>query len=136
MLISSISYSQSATVHFFYGTDKMLGGEMLFNVRGTESLYLGGGFSGALEQNRTIRPIADDEKWCSLYAVGSLGYYKSVLIKSKAGLAVYTGKNTFEEVLYKPLVGIGVMYELNQDFGIEGGFDTFNGVTIGFTVIF
>jgi hypothetical protein len=136
LLVSAASQGQNATVHFFYGSPKILGSEIMFHLRGTESSYLGGGFSGALEQNRVERPLSKDEKWCSIYAVGSLGFFKSILVKGKGGLAVYTGKNSYKEVLYKPLVGIGAMYGITKDVGIEIGYDTFNNGTIGFTVLF
>lgn len=136
MLVSGIGYAQETTIHFYYGTEKMLGSEVMFHLKGTESTYIGGGFSGALEQDRTVRPIADDEKWCSIYGVTSFGYFQSLLIKGKAGLAVYTGKNSFKEVLYKPLLGVGIMYPLTEDVGLEAGFDTFNYGTIGVTILF
>jgi hypothetical protein len=134
---------------------------MMFNIRGTESFYLGGGFSGALNQKKSDGSVAYgnitaselqyatkslDEEWCSIYGVGSTGFIKNILIKYKGGLSVYNRKITFEngqsiynkidKVLYKPLIGIGGMYSINDDFGIEVGFDTFNKFTGGFAVLF
>jgi hypothetical protein len=136
ILFINMAYSQNTTIHFYYGTEKMLGSEVMFHIRNTESIYLGGGFNGALEQNRETRPIPNDEKWCSLYATGSTGFIWNLLMKYKAGLAVYTGKNDFKEVLYKPLIGIGAMYPITKDIGLEIGYDTFNNGTIGFTILF
>jgi len=135
ILFTSITYAQNTTVHFYYGTEKMLGGELMFHIRGTESFHLGGGFSGTLESTR-IRPLPNDIKWCSIYATASLGYFKSILVKYKGGLAVYNSKNTINEVNYKPLVGIGAMYSITKDIGIELGYDTFNQGTVGFTILF
>lgn len=161
LLVSSICFAQNTTVHFFYGTSQIAGGEMMFNMRGTESIYLGGGFSGALNQKKSDGKIAYgdiseselqyaikslDEEWCSIYGIGSTGFIRKVLIKYKAGLSVYNRKITFDnnqlvynkidKVLYKPLIGIGAMYSINKDFGIEIGVDTFNKFTGGFAVLF
>ena len=54
LMINSISYSQNTTMHFYYGTAKNFGGEVLFQIRGTESTYLGGGFSGAYIKDKFI----------------------------------------------------------------------------------
>jgi len=136
ILLSSICYSQSTTLHFYYGSEETLGAEAMFHIKNTDSFYLGFGYAGALKQNRRERPIANDEKWCSLYAIGSYGYLGPLLVKYKAGLATYTGKNDFKEVLYKPFIGGGFMYPINDDIGVELGGDTFNYATIGFTVQF
>jgi len=34
-------------------------------------------------------------------------------------------------VSYKPLIGVSAMYSINNDFGVEMGYDTFNKATIG-----
>jgi hypothetical protein len=161
LLVSSICYAQSTTVHFFYGSSQIAGGEMTFNLRGTESSYLGGGFSGALNQRKADGTVAYgnineselqyatksiDEEWCSIYAIGGNRFIKKLLIKYKGGLSVYNKKTTFDngdiiynkidKVLYKPLIGVGAMYEINKDFGIEIGIDTFNKFTGGFAVLF
>jgi len=161
LLVSSMCHAQNTTVHFFYGTSQIAGGEMMFNIRGTENFYLGGGFSGALNQKKSDGTIAYgnittselqyavkslDEEWCSIYGVGSSGFIRKVLIKYKGGLSVYNRKKTFDngqlvynkidKVLYKPLIGIGAMYSINKDLGIEVGIDTFNKFTGGFAVLF
>ena len=161
------SYSQSATIHFYYGSNEMLGAEMLFKLRGTENTYLGGGFSGALNKRKAVGEwqsghiTANDlkyksgyksEQWTSIYAKASAGYLGKFLITFKGGLAVYdrkmefTGENrtTLEplyynknyEVNYRPMGGIGAMYQVFGDYGIEASYDTFNGATLGFTVVF
>lgn len=161
LLVSGMCYAQTTTVHFFYGTSEIAGSEMTFNIRGTESTYIGGGFSGALNQKKSDGTIAYghisesemqyatkslNEEWCSIYGVGGTGFIRKVLIKYKAGLSVYNKKITFDngqiiynkidKVLYKPLVGVGAMYEINKDFGVEIGVDTFNKFTGGFAVLF
>ena len=163
LLVSSMCYAQTTTttVHFFYGSSQIAGSEMTFNIRGTESSYIGGGFSGALNQKKSDGTVAYgdinaselqyatkslNEEWCSIYGVGGTGLIRKVLIKCKAGLSVYNKKTTFEngqliynkidKVLYKPLIGVGAMYEINDDIGIEVGIDTFNKFTGGFAVLF
>ena len=44
--------------------------------------------------------------------------------------------NKIDKVVYKPLVGVSAMYALSNDYGVELGVDTFNKVTVGFTVLF
>lgn len=129
LLLSASCYSQQAAVSFFYGTEKTLGAELLVNI--SDSFYLGGGFGGALKPDRT----KDNEKWCDIYAVTSFGYIGNVMIKEKAGLSTFTSDNG-KTVSYKPLIGIGAMYDVTKDLGIEIGADTFNKLTIGFCVIF
>lgn len=161
LLVSCVCYAQTTTVHFFYGSSQIAGSEMTFNIRGTESSYIGGGFSGALNQDKSDGTVvygdineselqyatkSIDEEWCSIYGVGGTGFIKKVVIKYKAGLSVYNKKTTFDngqllynkidKVLYKPLFGVGAMYEINKDFGIEIGIDTFNKFTGGFAVLF
>ena len=131
LLLSGWAYSQNTTIHFYGASAKILGGEIMFNIRGTESLYLGGGFSGATSPDRT----ANHEKWCSLYAVGSTGYLGPVMVKYKAGLAAFTNAD-IAKVDYRPLAGIGAMVALTKDFGLEIGYDTFNNASVGFTVFF
>ncbi len=169
LLLSGLSsYSQSAIIHFFYGSNEMLGGETLFLLRGTENTYLGGGFSGALNKNKAkgtwqAGHINDNdlknvvlgtisEQWCSLYLKASTGYVGKFLITYKGGLAVYDRKMEFlgklptnnedfyynknYEVLYRPMVGLGAMYQITEDFGLEASYDSFNGATIGISAIF
>lgn len=129
LLLSASCYSQQATVSFFYGTSNTLGSELLMPV--TDYFSLGGGFGGAINPDR----ICNNERWCDIYAVTSFGYIGNVMIKEKAGLSTFTSNNG-KTISYKPLIGIGAMYALNKDYGIEAGIDSFNGVTIGFCVIF
>lgn len=159
LLLAFTGYSQTTTLHFYYSSANNSGAEILTAVRGTESAYLGGGFSGALKQQPVtpghinaydLRQTVNrsfSEKWCSLYAVGSFGFLGPVLVKYRGGLAVYNRKVDFEtangftyskidRVEYKPLIGVSVMYELTKDVGIEAGFDSFNKATIGLTVLF
>lgn len=163
LLLTTVSYAQEdATVHFYYGSAEMLGAEILYHPKSTESFFIGGGFSGALNQRKAegeaeYSRITEydkeqtklghlNEQWCSLYVTSSFGFFKGILIKYKTGLAVYNKKITFEsdthqynkieKVLYKPLIGIGAMYSINKDVGIELGIDSFNKATIGFTVLF
>ena len=163
LLIPILSFSQEeATVHFYYGSAQMLGAEILYHPKNTESFFIGGGFSGALNQrkadgNAEYSRITDydrrqtkighlNEQWCSLYVTSSFGFLGSVLVKYKTGLAVYNKKVTFESgtyqynkiesVLYRPLIGIGAMYSISKDYGIEIGADTFNKITIGITANF
>lgn len=74
------------------------------------------------------------EKWCDAYLVSSFGYIGDVMVKYKTGLSVYCKKG--KEVNYKPLLGIGAMYSITKDFGIEAGFDSFNEITVGVSVNF
>lgn len=155
LLLAFTGYSQSTSVHFYYSTEQTTGAELLIAVRGTESAYLGGGFSGAwgvktslptkineYDKRQTVTD-KDREEWCSLYATASFGYLGPVLVKYRAGLAVYNDKVTFnddytkiEKVAFKPLIGVSAMYELTKDIGLEVGFDNFNKLTAGITVLF
>lgn len=159
LLLAFTGFAQSASVHFYYSSANNAGAEIMFALRGTDSAYLGGGFSGALNQQSVTTGHINaydldqtvnrsfSEKWCSLYAVGSLGFLKSVLVKYRGGLAVYNRKVDFEtvngfkyskidKIEYKPLLGVSTMYALTQDVGLEAGFDTFNKVTLGVTILF
>lgn len=131
LLFTVITQAQETTMHFYYGTANTLGAEFITHVANTDSFYLGGGFGGVLTQNRYSGKA---EKWCNIYASTSFGYINQIMIKERAGLAVYC-KNG-KEVTYKPMVGISGMYEITKDIGIEVGFDTFNIGTIGFTILF
>lgn len=128
LLLSTIAQAQTV-MSFNYGTSNTLGAEILTNV--TDNFSLGGGFGGVLTQDRYSGRY---ERWCDLYAVSSFGYIGNVMIKEKAGLSVYCRDG--REVSYKPLIGIGAMYAVSKDYGVEIGADSFNGVTIGFCVIF
>lgn len=128
LLLTTIAQAQTV-ISFHYGTSNTAGAELLTPV--TDNFSLGGGFGGVLTQDRYSGKA---EKWCDIYAVSSFGYIVNVMIKEKAGLSVYI--KDAEKVTYKPLLGIGAMYALNKDYGVEIGADTFNGVTIGFCVIF
>lgn len=157
ILLSAISYSQNTTIHFYYGTENTAGAEIMFLLRGTDSAFLGGGFSGALKQKQAFGEINaydlkqtilsdENESWCSLYLSGSFGFLKTILLKYRGGLAVYNNKITFlsgsyeytkiDHVVYKPMLGVSAMYSITDDFGIEAGFDTFNKCTVGLTVNF
>lgn len=129
LLLSTFAYCQTTTIHFYYGTEKMLGSEIMFQIK--DHTYLGGGFSGALNPDRSL----NDEKWCSVYATASFGYIGNIMIKYKAGLATFTNKK-ITDVNYKPLIGIGAMYQISKDIALEIGYDTFNCGTVGFTVLF
>ncbi len=131
MLVSGLANAQTTTIHFYGATAKTLGAEVMFKLKGTESAYIGGGYSGATSPERT----ANHEKWCSLYAVGSLGYLGPLLVKYKAGLATFTNAK-IEHVDYRPMAGISVMYTISKDFGLEAGYDSFNNAAVGFTVLF
>jgi hypothetical protein len=151
--------AQNTTIHFYYAQEQTTGGEIMFALRGTESSYLGGGFSGAWD----VKEVAPghinaydlkqkitrefNEEWCSLYAVGSLGFLGPVLVKYRGGLAVYNHKVDFEndngykyskldKAVFKPMAGVSAMYALTKDVGLEVGADTFNKVTLGFTILF
>lgn len=123
MLFTTFSWGQNTTISFFYGTSHTLGGEVLTKVN--DGLSLGLGYGGT-----TVK----QSKWCDIYAVSSFGYIGQVMIKEKAGLAVYTDEH--KQAYYKPLIGIGAMYQVNKNYGLELGLDTFNKVTIGFCAIF
>lgn len=159
LFLATISYSQTAAIHFYGSSEQTLGSEVLFLLRNTESCYLGGGFSGALVQKKVMsngltefdkkQAILDtfNEEWCSIYATGSLGFIQALMVKFKAGLGVYNHKIDFvtnngyeytkiDRVNYQPMVGISGMYTITKDIGMEIGFDTFNKGTIGFTILF
>ncbi|MDR6845053.1 hypothetical protein [Flavobacterium granuli] len=155
LFISISCYSQNTTIHFYYGAKNIVGSEIMFHIKNTESTYFGGAFSGALKQEPTmpgkITAYFSDqtvtksfnEEWCSIYGVGSSGLFKSILIKYKGGLSVYNRKVEFnneyykiDKIVYKPLIGIGAMYAVTDDIGVEAGIDTFNKGTIGLTVNF
>lgn len=159
VLFSGTMYSQSdATMHFYAGSARTLGSELLIHVNDTDSFYLGGGFGGTTNAVYVPRsPINDydkqyivnsfDEEWCSLYGVTSFGFFKAVMIKFKGGLAVYNRKVNFEndngfkyvkldKALFRPLLGASAMYSITEDVGVEVGLDTFNHATLGFTILF
>ncbi len=155
LLFVNLANAQKTTVHFYYGTANNVGSEIMFHLKGTESTYLGGGFSGAWKQQsvsgkniseydkRQLVTQSIREEWCSIYAVGSCGFLGSVLIKYRGGLSVYNDKFQFNEqywkldkAVFKPLIGASAMYSITKDYGIEAGIDTFNKVTIGFTANF
>lgn len=129
LLLLTITAQAQTVMSFHYGTSNTLGAELLTPVN--DNFSLGGGFGGVLTQDRYSREY---EKWCDIYAVSSFGYIGNIMIKEKAGLSVYC-KNG-KEVSYKPMMGIGAVYDINKDYGFEAGIDTFNGITIGFCVIF
>jgi hypothetical protein len=163
-LLGYTGYSQEMSMHFFYATAQNIGAETLIHIRGTESTYLGGGFSGVLYRTKADGKylpgeINDydmqyatnivSEPWCSLYVTGSLGYYKSLLIKARLGVGVnyiqQNFANPYNEPYYynktrcleaMPLVGMSAMYPITNDWGVELGVDTFNKVTFGLTVLF
>lgn len=106
-------HSQEAVQHYYYGSNEMLGADMYFKIRGTESTFLGGGFSGALNKNKAIgdwmpgkmQPYEEQyktgstkEQWCSIYLIGSLGYINKFLISYNLGLAVYDLKTNFKGI--------------------------------------
>jgi hypothetical protein len=167
LLFPILTYGQSAVLHFYYGSNEMMGGEMLLLIKSKESTYLGGGFSAALNKNKAagawrsgtikeselpIQTSTTKEKWCSLYVTNSFGYLGKVLIVYQAGMAVYDEKANFkgqnpstletefynknDKVLYQPMFGIGGMCQLTEDYGLQAGWGSFNGLTIGFNVLF
>lgn len=155
ILLSTFCYSQNTTIHFYVSSKLTTGGEIMFQIRGTESKFLGGGFSGAWKIEEVVpgritkydleKEITSkfDEEWCSLYLTGSSGFLGPVLIKYRGGLGVYNQKVTFEDsytkinkAVYRPLIGISAMYSIIKDLGVEVGVDTFNKATVGFTVNF
>jgi hypothetical protein len=148
LLITTFSYAQDTTIHFYGSTKLTTGAEILFSNYGF-------GFSGAWNVKETLPSDINDydktqtvtseirEEWCSLYLVASIGNFHDVLIKARGGLAVYNDKVTFnddytkiDQVTYRPLIGISAMYPITEDIGIEAGFDTFNYGTVGFTILF
>lgn len=153
-LMFACSMNAQTTIHFYYAPIvQTTGAEILIPVRNT-SISLGGGFSGAWDVVETLPSHINEydlkqgqkafrEEWTSLYATCSFGYFKDFLIKYRGGLAVYNDKVTFnddytkiDKVTYRPMIGISAMYSINDDFGIEAGYDTFNKVTIGVAVKF
>lgn len=168
LLYSGAIYSQDATVHFFYGSNELVGAEVMMEIKEDGSQkYLGFGFSGATNQHKAKGKLlsgdATDwdrqrfnnrvhEQWCSLYSVGSLGYFKSLLVKAKLGLGIYNQIDNFKGLnpsnlstydyhkktglSYLPVVGASVMYALTDNYGVEIGGDYFNGASVGFSVIF
>ncbi len=160
LLVSSIGYSQNTTMHFYTGSAKTLGGEILFHINNTESSYLGFGFGGAIKDKATGADLTGHindydtkyyvnsvkEPWCSFYTTSSTGFLYMVMIKYKLGLGVYDKKDNFdangylynkkEKLLYEPLIGLSAMYDITKDVGVEVGYDTFNKGTIGFTILF
>jgi len=148
LLITTFSYSQDTTIHFYGSTKLTTGAEILFSNAGF-------GFSGAWDAKDCLPSHINEydkkqtvtseirEEWCSIYLVGTVGYFHDILIKARGGLAVYNDKVTFndnytkiDKVTYRPLVGISAMYPITEDIGIEAGFDTFNYGTVGFTILF
>jgi len=124
LLLSFVGYSQT-TIHFYYAPiEQTTGAEVLIPVRNT-SISLGSGFSGAWDVHKGS---PEKEEWCSLYTTASTGYLGDFLIKYKAGLCTYIKS---EIVSYKPLIGVSGMYSINDDFGVEIGYDNFNKATIG-----
>lgn len=171
VLLSASVYSQNATLHFFYGTNNTLGAETMFKLRGSESLWLGGGFSGTISElgqvegefehgsindyDNKYKVDSKDVVWASIYAVGSYDVVDYIIIKYKLGLGVYNTFGTFDDreatgmhhsydkvyskfegTAYKPMAGIGALYAITKDVGVEVGVDTFNYLTIGFTVTY
>lgn len=129
LIILSIPCFSQTTIHFYASSEKTTGAELLIPVRNT-SISLGGGFSGAWDVHKGS---PKREEWCSLYAIGSAGYLCDVMVKYRTGLSTYTQSNV---VIYKPMIGISGMYSISKDVGLEVGFDTFNKLTLGLTVIF
>jgi len=148
LLITTFSYSQETTIHFYYGTKQTTGAEILFSNAGF-------GFSGAWNVKECLpshindydkkQTITDEvrENWCSIYLIAPIGNFHDISIKFRGGLAVYNDKVTFndsytkiDQVTYSPLIGISAMYPITEDIGIEAGFDTFNYGTVGFTILF
>jgi hypothetical protein len=113
VLLSASVYSQNATLHFFYGTNNTLGGETMFKLRGSESVWLGGGFSattnelgkidGDLEHGEInsydmkYKVESKDAIWASIYAVGSYDVVDYIIVKYKLGLGVYNTFTTFDD---------------------------------------
>lgn len=129
LLFTIGSHSQNTTIHFYYAPiEKTSGAEVLTPVG---DIWLGGGFSGAWDVQNNRK-----ERWCSIYTTASFGYLNSVLVKYKAGLCTFTEGQNRETVTYQPMIGISGMYAVSKDYGIEVGYDTFNKVSLGFTVIF
>jgi len=124
-LMFACSMNAQTTIHFYYAPiEQTTGAEVLIPVRNT-SISLGGGFSGAWDVHKGS---PEKEEWCSLYSTASTGYLGDFLIKYKAGICTYIKS---EIVSYKPLIGVSAMYSINDYFGVEIGYDTFNKATIG-----
>ena len=163
LLLSStlIGYSQEAVQHYYYGTNETLGAEMYFQVRNTESSFLGGGFSGTLKNKNTQgrwagKDITDNERqystgtskeqWFSLYVIGSLGYVGKVLITGNLGVGMYGQMMNFKKendiyhkndiLIFDPIIGANGQYQITRDLGVIIGYDTFNGVKVGISIIF
>ncbi len=163
LLLSSTltSYGQEALQHYYYGTNETLGAEMYFQVRNTESSFLGVGFSGTLKNKNTQgrwagKHIAEYEKqyktsvskeqWFCLYAIGSLGYVRKVLVTGNIGFGMYGQMMNFikdddvyhknDKLIFDPIIGASGQYQITNDFGVIAGYDTFNGVKAGFSIIF
>jgi hypothetical protein len=162
LLFLTIAQAQNTTIHFFYGGSENLGSEILFKIKGTENTYIGGGFSGALNQRKALGTFLVgnissydlkqkslghlNEQWCSIYATSSFGFLNTVQVKYRLGLAVSNKKAIFESSngkynkidreIYEPLIGISFMKEITKDYAIEAGIDNFNKITVGFTVLF
>lgn len=128
LFLTSIAYTQNTTISFLYGTEKTLAGEILFKT--SDNFYLGGGYGGVLNADKNN---LKEQKWCDAYVVSSFGYLGSVMVKYKTGVSFYTEK---KDVNYKPLIGIGAMYQVCNNYGLEVGIDNFNKVTFGFCAIF
>ena len=161
VLCTLISYSQEALQHYYYGTNETLGAEMYFQVRNTESSFLGVGFSGTLKNKNTQGQWAgkyiqeyerqystgtSKEQWFSLYAIGSLGYVGDILITGNLGVGMYGQMMNFKDgdkvyhkndrLIFDPIIGVSGQYQITKDFGVIAGYDTFNGVKVGFSIIF
>ena len=164
LLMSStlINYSQEAVQHYYYGTNETLGAEMYFQVRNTESSFLGGGFSGTLKNKNTqgrwdggditeeeiieFSTGTSKEQWFSLYVIGSLGYVGKVLITGNLGVGMYGQMMNFKKendiyhkndiLIFDPIIGANGQYQITRDLGVIIGYDTFNGVKVGISIIF
>ncbi len=112
VLFSISGYSQNTTLHFFYGSNSTLGAETMFKLKGSQSVWLGGGFSattnalGQVDGTHELGSITNidtkykvDSKevvWGSIYLVGSYDVVDYVIVKYKLGLGVYNNFEVFD----------------------------------------
>lgn len=158
--------AQNTTIHFYYGQSETLGAEIMFTNSNEFIYVGGGFAGALNADKVSGEKVYGDvntndmkylsnhenEQWCSIYGIGGVHITEKLLLKPKLGLSVWQQKMVFlstdpvtlyplvynksYKLVYQPFVGLGAMYPITDDFGVEVGIDNFNKCTFGFTVLF
>ena len=78
--------------------------------------------------------------------IGSLGYVGKILITGNLGVGMYGQMMNFKKendiyhkndiLIFDPIIGANGQYQITRDLGVILGYDTFNGVKVGISIIF